>query len=387
MLLALSIASACCAAIPGLLTPGNLREYHEPPVASGNLPAIRVIVPARNEEAGIAQCILNVLQSRGIDLTLLVMDDSSTDRTAQIVLDLAAADDRLQLLTSVALPAGWNGKQHACWQAAQVSAAPLLCFLDADVRLHPDALARMATLLTMHDGESGAPVMTGSGQTGLVSGFPRELTETTLEWLLLPLIHFVLLGFLPMRKLHTTTDPRFAAGCGQFLFVNREAYFRSGGHAAIRATMHDGLLLPRLLRGHGYGTRLADLTHLASCRMYHSAASTWNGLAKNATEGLAAPRTIVPMTLLLGLGQVLPIPLFVTALLQHRPVAAVFAGVAIALSYLPRLLEGTRFQQRKRSSALHPVGVATLLVLQWYAFTRKLVGRPATWKSRAYPQP
>ena len=375
-----------------MLTLVNLREYREPPPIADDLslPAVTVIVPARNEAASIAACVESLLASPGLLLRVLVLDDASTDATAAIVEQQATRDDRLHLLQAAALPAGWNGKQHACWLGAQAATTPLLCFLDADVRLQPEALARMAALLVQGDGRTAAANGAGRYAAALVSGFPWEQTGTLLEWLLLPLIHFVLLGLLPMRMLRTTTEPGFAAGCGQFLLVDREAYFAAGGHAAIRATMHDGLRLPRLLRAHGYSTRLADLTGLARCRMYTSAAATWRGLEKNATEGLGSPRAIVPMTLLLGVGQVLPLPLLALAairLLQHpnRNLAtASLAAAAVVLSYLPRILQQRRFRQLRRSTALHPIGVATLLLLQWFALGRKLLGRPATWKSRAY---
>jgi hypothetical protein len=81
--------------------------------------------------------------------------------------------------------------------------------------------------------------------------------------------------------------------------VRREAYRKTGGHAQIRTTMHDGLLLPQLFRRHGLRTDIADLTHLATCRMYHNASEVWQGLAKNATEGMAAPARILPFTFLL----------------------------------------------------------------------------------------
>ena len=85
-------------------------------------------------------------------------------------------------------------------------------------------------------------------------------------------------------------------GCGQFILARREAYRKTGGHAEIRATMHDGLLLPQLFRRHGFRTDIADLTYLATCRMYHNAGEVWRGLAKNATEGMAAPSRILPFT-------------------------------------------------------------------------------------------
>ena len=401
MLLVLSIVCLGCAALPAVLTVLNLREYQPPPLAAGERGRIAVCIPARNEEAGIEACVQSVLNSDDAIVQVLVVDDNSSDRTAAIVRSLAERDGRVQLLEAPALPGGWNGKQHACWIAALAAAGkertyalvpehaphvagssasaageelPLLCFLDADVRLKPAALSRMAAVLQ----ESGA---------ALVSGFPLEETGTPLEWLLLPLIHFVLLGYLPLASLRRTNLPGFAAGCGQFLMVDSASYFASGGHVEIRETMHDGLLLPRLLRRHGYATRLADLTELARCRMYHSAATTWRGLAKNATEGMAAPASIVPFTLLLGFGAVLPVPLLVVVLANastEAPATVLIAWAAAVLSYLPRLLEVRRFRQRPISAALHPLGVATLLVLQWYSFTRKLLGRPAAWKDRAY---
>ncbi len=389
MLLALAVASAACAATPALLTLLNLSEYQPPPPAAdrhdaGPQPPITVIIPARNEEEGIAACVNSVLASTGITLDIVVIDDASTDRTAAIVEEIAGHHKRVHLLHAAPLPSGWNGKQHACWQAAQAASTPLLLFLDADVRLAPGCLSRCVFLLVR-------------GRAALVSGFPREETGTFLEKLLIPLIHFILLGLLPMRLSRTTTVPGFAAGCGQFLLVDLEAYIRSGGHAAIRHTMHDGLLLPRLLRQHGYVTRLADLTAVASCRMYRSLRTTWNGLAKNATEGMAAPVRILPMTLLLGFGQILPLPLLWMAWKHTRfifpflgpPVRVGMAPVwtavlALLLSYLPRIINAARYRQSWLGVLLHPAGVAVLLVLQWYALVRKLVGRTASWKSREY---
>ena len=386
MLFALAVACVLCAVTPFVLTLLNLSEYKPPQRLSGNATEaqLTVIVPARNEEEGIATCLAAVQQSGGIDLQVMVVDDASTDSTAAIVEGISQRDTRVHLLRSAALPAGWNGKQHACWQGAQAATTPLLCFLDADVRLQPDALARCAAQMQAE-------------RAALISGFPRELTGTWLEKLLIPLIHFILLGLLPMRLLRTTTAAGLAAGCGQFLLVQREAYMQSGGHAAIRNTMHDGLLLPRLLRQHGYPTRLTDLTDLASCRMYRTAATTWNGLAKNATEGIAAPARIVPMTLLLGLGQVLPLPIAWIAWTHTRfifpflgpPIRIgmlpVWTALAAALlGYVPRILNAFKYRSSWLSVLLHPLGVATLLALQWYALALKLLHRPATWKARDY---
>lgn len=374
---AFAIAIMLCALSPAVLFCVNLRRYRVPPPAPGYVrEKVSVLIPARDEERSIGAAIESVLASRGIELELIVMDDASTDRTAEIVARFAARDARVRLEHAPALPAGWNGKQHACWALAKVAQNPLLCFVDADVRLEPEALARMAALLEAHPERN----------VGLVSGFPRQETKTWLEWLLLPLIHFVLLGFLPMEQMRRTTDPSFAAGCGQFLMVEREAYFASGGHSKIRETMHDGLRLPKLLRQHGYRTDLADLTPLATCRMYRNARQVWQGLAKNATEGLAAPVRIVPITALLVMGQIAPFLMGAWMWTRHGSslAAEIYVAVGIAGAWLPRVLAAVRFRQSWRSALLHPLGIAMLLVVQWYALTRKLLGGTVSWKERSY---
>jgi hypothetical protein len=375
---ALALLVCFCAAVPALLFAVNLWLFRRPGLRSTQsaLPKLSVLIPARNESASITAAVESVLASRGVELELIVLDDASTDDTAAKVLQIAAQDPRLRLEIAPPLPAGWNGKQHACWVLASLAQHNHLCFLDADVRLGEEALCRMLSELN------------GAANRALVSGFPRQITESFLEWLLLPLIHFVLLGFLPLPAERRSGRAAFAAGCGQFLMVRRDAYFASGGHAAIRTTMHDGLLLPQLLRRSGFRTRLFDLTRDARCRMYHDAAEVWRGLSKNATEGIAAPRRLPVFTLLLFCGQVMPLPLLLWFQLNTGLGQAAFllwlAAASLLSGYAIRIVSAIRYRQSWRSVALHPVGVLVLLALQWNALFRKLRGRPATWKERAY---
>ncbi len=382
----------CCATVPAALWVWNMLLYREPEAGGCTemghcvLPdPVSVLIPARNEERVIAASLASLLDSRGVQIEIIVLDDGSTDRTAEIVLSFAARDPRVRLESSPPLPGGWNGKQHACHALACMAGFNILCFLDADVRLAPDALARMSTFL----------LRSGSD---LVSGFPRQETETPLEWLLLPLIHFVLLSYLPLAGMRALSAPGFAAGCGQFLMVRRDAYRKAGGHAQIRETMHDGLLLPQLFRRCGLRTDIADLTYLATCRMYHNASEVWRGLAKNATEGMGSPARILPFTFLLFCGQILPVVLAVPLLFHgalHGPQGQVTGGMysnlgqslilaALAASFVPRLLSVWKYRQPLASACLHPLGVAVLLTIQWYALLRKVAGQQVTWKERAY---
>jgi hypothetical protein len=352
------------AALPFVLTLWNLYLYRTPALATAPH-AVSVLIPARNEEANIGDAVAAVLASEGVLLEVVVLDDGSTDATAAILAGIA--DPRLRVATGGVLPAGWSGKQHACMKLAGLARHELLVFVDADVRLAPDALSRMVGFMQRHD-------------VGLASGFPRQIVRTWSEQLLLPLIHFLLLGFLPIVQMRRSLEAGLGAGCGQLFIARRAAYDRAGGHAAIRASMHDGLMLPRAFRRTGSRTDLFDATGFATCRMYSNAAQLWEGLGKNATEGMAKPVPLVFWTAVLGGGQVLPVVLMMAA-----PSTA--ALLALVMSFGVRLILAARFRQPEISAVFHPVGVVALLVVQWAALWRGLRGRPSTWRGRAYPTP
>jgi hypothetical protein len=352
------------AAPPFVLMLWNLWLYRAPALAAARH-AVSVLIPARNEEANIGDAVAAVLASEGVVLEVVVLDDGSTDATAAILAGIA--DPRLRVATGGTLPPGWSGKQHACMKLAGLAQHDLMVFVDADVRLAPDALSRMVGFMQRHD-------------VGLASGFPRQIVRTWSEQLLLPLIHFLLLGFLPIVQMRRSLEAGLGAGCGQLFIARRAAYDRAGGHAAIRASMHDGLTLPRAFRRTGSRTDLFDATGFATCRMYSNAAQLWEGLGKNATEGMAKPIPLVFWTAILGGGQVMPAVLMVFA-----PSTA--ALLALVVSFGTRLVLAARFRQPEISAVVHPVGVVALLVVQWAALWRSVRGRPSTWRGRAYPTP
>jgi hypothetical protein len=349
------------AAGPLLLGLWNLTLYRVPMPAEGR-PAVSVLIPARNEEANIGDACAAVLASTGVEVELLVLDDASSDRTPEILQGIA--DTRLRVASAPKLPPGWSGKQHACHVLGGLARHDLMVFVDADVRLAPDALSRMTGYMARH-------------QVGLASGFPRQITVTWSEQLLLPLIHFLLLGFLPMAAMLRSGSAGLGAGCGQLFIARRDAYVQAGGHAAIKASLHDGLMLPRAFRRAGLMTGLFDATPFATCRMYANAAQVWEGLCKNATEGMAKPAALPVWTCLLFGGQVLPAVLVLVA-------PSVPAALALVASVGLRLLLAARFRQPWVAAALHPLGVLALLVVQWSALVRAARGRPATWRGRAY---
>lgn len=377
-LLPLALVVLVLASIPALNIVWNLWLYRPTPeggsrprlarLGSGD-PLASVLIPARDEEHNITDAIAAVQRNRDVELEILVMDDHSQDRTPELVRQIGARDQRVRLLSAPALPAGWCGKQHACAQLAARAQGEYLIFVDADVRLASDAVGRMIEFVQ-------------ESNCDLASGIPRQKTGSLLEKMIVPLIHFVLLGFLPLAGMRRRSGPAWAAGCGQLFIARRQPYRAAGGHRAIRESRHDGLMLPRAFRQAGMKTDLFDATDLATCRMYRSGAEVLLGFAKNATEGMASPTAILPWTIALVGGQVMPLVLLALGPSAAHPPATQLALLSTALVYFPRLLLAARFRQSWLGALLHPLGILIVVGIQWFALWRSSLGAPLAWKER-----
>jgi hypothetical protein len=333
---------------------------------------VSVLIPARNEALRIGPLLDSVLASDGVTCDVCVLDDESQDGTDAIVEAYSRRHPNVRLLKGVPVPAGWSGKQFACYQLAQHTKSDELVFLDADVALSNDGLWRAITQRRRTNAD-------------LLSGFPRQRVITIGEQLLIPLIHLILLCFLPFALMRWTRMTGAAAGCGQFFLTTKQAYQRSGGHSAIRQSLHDGIMLPRAYRIAGLKTDLFDASDIASCRMYTSFEETWSGLLKNAAEGFAKMPLLPVMTILMLLA-------FVSPLLCALGIeAGVFSDVYLApvvvscvLSYLPRVICCARFDHAWLACVVHPVSIVLFLAIQWTAWFQKSRGRSVHWRQRSY---
>ena len=382
---AVSLVAAAQSLLVGV---ANMKRYRPAPalaeVAASTQPVrVAVCIPARNERENIEACVRSVLSSREVDVRAYVYDDESTDGTGEILARLAAEDARVVVVPRRALPTGWNGKQHACFRMAEHGLAydPALewfLFTDADVRFEADAVAR-------------ALGFAQRANAALVSTVPREVTGSVGEMLLIPLIHFVLMGYLPFGRMRATLDPAASAACGQFILVSRAAYRASGGHEGFRDSMHDGVKFPRAVRRAGLRTDLYDGTESVSCHMYRGFSQTWRGFAKNAFEGLGSLGLLIFITVWHVLGHLLPWVVITAAATQmltqsdasrERPqTALVLAVLAVVCALLYRVLLAARFRQSWLNVPLHPISIAMLTAVQWWSLWLDRTGRRG-WKGR-----
>jgi glycosyl transferase family 2 len=271
LLTGLSIAGALHAGLNMLLLrrpPATPRPVRRP---------VTVVVPARNEERTIRSCLEALLAQQSIDdLRVLVVDDGSTDATADAV--RSVGDPRLRLLTAERLPPGWLGKTWACATGIRAAAEEartgedaVLVFVDADVRLFPDGIA-------------GAVAVLDDSGLDLVSPWPRPVAATLSERLVQPLAPWLWATTLPLRLAERSRRPSLAAANGQFLVLTGAGYRRAGGHAAVRGEVLDDLALLRAVKRAGGRGGPVDGSRLAACRMYEG----WGALREGYTKSLWA---------------------------------------------------------------------------------------------------
>jgi hypothetical protein len=320
---------------------------------------VAALVPVRDEASRVRATVRSLLDQRGVPrLEIVVLDDGSTDGTADAVRAEAAGDPRLRILTGTPLPDGWLGKPYACHQlAAACPDAAVLAFVDADVFLRPTALAAATHLLDGLD---------------LLSAYPRLEAVTTAERLIQPLLPWSWLTFLPLAAIRRSRRPSLAAAGGQFLLTSRAGYERVGGHAAVRDAVLEDMALARAVKRAGGRIGLADFSRLASCRMYPSWSALRDGYAKSLWAGVS-PWTAVLLLLLYAV----PVPLLALA-----PWPAL---TSYGLGVVGRVVTGRATGARVWPDALaHPVSIGLLAYLLVRSRRQHRHGA-LRWKGRAVP--
>jgi glycosyltransferase involved in cell wall biosynthesis len=229
-------------------------------------PSVTIIVPAKDEEGRIAQCLQSVLAQDYPDFRLLAVDDRSVDRTGKIMDEIAAGDSRAAVLHITDLPAGWTGKNNALHQAVGQVSAPWLLFIDSDVVLEPQALSQ-----TLH-----AAV---GRRYHMLSLILKSETLGFWESLLVPLASAAF-GSAYMMGLSNSESNNYYFGNGQFMLFRRDIYDQIGGHEAVKSQYNEDMALARIMKGSGLRPRIFWGIHLGSVRMYDSLASIMRGWSR-----------------------------------------------------------------------------------------------------------
>jgi cellulose synthase/poly-beta-1,6-N-acetylglucosamine synthase-like glycosyltransferase len=235
-------------------------------------PDVSVIVPARNEEACLADCLRTLVGQEGVRYELIVVDDHSSDNTANI-----ARSFNVRVITADPLPAGWSGKCNAAWSGAKIAAGKWLLFTDADTKHAPNSIA------------TGLKEVNDCG-AALLSYSPEQEVHGFAERALMPVIFAELAATFPPKEVCDPTSP-VAAANGQYLLIRRDAYDAVGGHAAVATAILEDVELAKRVKRAGYKLRFR-VADVVSTRMYRSFAAMWEGWTKNLALLFPHPRRL-----------------------------------------------------------------------------------------------
>jgi chlorobactene glucosyltransferase len=369
--------------IPPLVTWFRLRnsrsldDVSDVPLA--NAPLVSVILPARNEAPNISRCIKSILATTYPNLELIVVDDSSTDGTAQIAREAAAGDARVRVVTCPPLPEGWFGKQWACATGAKVARGSVLQFTDADTIHAPDLVPRSINAMR----ERRAQLFSVAGRQEF-GGFWERVIQ--------PQIFTILsMRYGGTESITQATSVSNKIANGQCIFVTHDSYNSIGGHSSVRTSVAEDLMLAQKFFAARKRVVLIMGVNQLSTRMYQSLREIIRGWRKNVFAGGldSVPfgkvgRTFFPLVLLLPpLMELLP-PLALALVAAGLPASStliLWAAISCAATLLWWIAVYVTVGENPLYALAYPLGA---LVLLYIFVTAVLRGRRVSWKGRTY---
>jgi glycosyltransferase involved in cell wall biosynthesis len=231
---------------------------------------VSVLIPARNEEKNIGVLLRDLTLQDYQNIEIIVFNDQSDDRTAEIVTAFSKMDDRVRLAESNGLPEGWLGKNHACHMLARQATGKYLLYLDADVRMGNEMIGQ-------------AVAFAGKYNLGLLSIFPMQIILSPGEWMTVPNMNCILLSLLPLILVRKSRFSSLAAANGQFMLFDAAIYREYFPHEKMKSSKVEDIEIARYYKREKIPVACLASEHQVSCRMYTSFREAVNGFAKNVT--------------------------------------------------------------------------------------------------------
>jgi glycosyltransferase involved in cell wall biosynthesis len=248
-----------------------------PPAKTVGAESVSVLIPARNEEQGIGSLLRSLLAinrdgasgfTSPVITEIIVYNDQSTDNTAGEVEAVEDVNGIIRMVNGSDLPAGWLGKNYACHRLAEEASGDWLLFLDADVQVSPSLIR-------------DAVGQARKKHLRLLSLFPKQIMKTRGEWLVVPLMNWILVSLLPLILIRTCRWTSFSAANGQFMLFDATIYKRFRWHEQVKSNPVEDILISRLMKKKKFRTATLLSAGQIQCRMYDSTGQALNGFSKN----------------------------------------------------------------------------------------------------------
>lgn len=342
-------------------------------------PLVSIILPARNEERNIRDCVASLLAQDYPRSEVIVVDDASTDATPALLDEIRREHprrDRLRVVRVDTLPPGWAGKPHAIHTGVEHARGDWLLFTDADTRHAPHALRKAMGLARKHGDD-------------LLSLGTRQDVPDFWGRVLMPLAYTGIAMMYPPELVNDPTSP-IAIANGQYILLRRAVYDRIGGYAApsLRATIVDDRDLAQAVKHGGARMEMVDGRSLVSTRMYRTLGEHWEGWTKNAYAG---SRGGLPFYLLMIVGlpmvTIVPFALLLAGITTRRRRLALPGAAAVAATVTYRASVQRGLAVPFRYAWTQPLAGAVFMGILLRSLWRVATGRGVMWRGRTIRVP
>jgi cellulose synthase/poly-beta-1,6-N-acetylglucosamine synthase-like glycosyltransferase len=321
--------------------------------------AVTVLIPMRNEAENVPELISALSAQMGAkNLKFIVINDGSTDKTAELLTAVSGDDKRFSVIDSPTQRDGWLGKVSALQSGYEAASSDYIITLDADVRLEPNAIMRAITQLERL-------------KLDFISPYPRQIALTFSEKLIQPLLHWSWMSTIVLRLAEKFPRRSTAVGNGQFFVVRKSALDTIGGFESVSAKILDDIELARSLISAGYRGVVTEGSGIASTRMYASFDEIRQGYGKSLWKAFGGPLgTLIAIAFIFITG------IFPVLLIFNGYLTGWFIYLYIAFS---REISAIRSRSNPLYAFLHPLSSALLIYLIIYSWSKR---GTIQWKGR-----
>lgn len=325
-----------------------------------SLPLVSILIPARNESEMILTLLSSLVTQDYQNIEVFILDDNSSDDTASIIENFCLSHSNYKLIKGQPLPKGWLGKSFACYQLAKHAKGQYLLFLDADVQIKNKVIYKTIAYVEKKN-------------LSLLSLFSDQIMKTWGEFSVIPLMHYILLSFLPMKLVYQTTLKSLSAANGQFMFFNANHYHTYQWHKLVKNKIVEDIEIMRLVKTKQLKGDVLLANGEIICRMYTSYQEAIKGFSKNLLAGFNYCYFILLIYLIFFIAGPLVTFIWLPNLLSL---------VGICLIVTTRFLISCMANQNRLTNILmHIPQMANLILISilsfYYSFTKNLL-----WKGR-----
>ncbi len=354
----------------------DINNYRLPDKIKKENPLISILIPARNEEKNIRECLLSLIKQDYGNTEILVLNDNSTDETAKIVEEISNTYKNVKLINGKSLPEGWTGKTYACYQLFKKSKGKYLFFTDAD---------------TIHKKESVTSAISCLIQEklDLLSACPEQIMKSFHERMVINLTNFQIL-IPPLVFIRKSKIPVFGSGIGSLMIVKRNIYQSMKGHKGIKTSCVEDTALSKLFIRKGYKFMIFNGRRIYSTRLYNNFNEIYEGFCRiflgNFNSKFAVSLIILVMFVFFLLPFIMPVLLL---FIEFRVGTLFYANLLMGLFQiltilLTRTMATIKINGKIVDIFLHPISIFYMVFMNSKLLFQKRGKSQISWKGRMY---